>query len=103
MHVDGLSRTDVGQRAKEELHATGSSFDLVGESGSVWGAALLGSQGSSNPIFVSVGHRIALPTATALVARCCSSARVPEPIRQADQRSREFLSPSGRVLPHKNC
>jgi hypothetical protein len=39
---------------------------------------------------VSQGHRISLETAASLVHRCCIY-RIPEPIRQADQRSREFL------------
>lgn len=46
--------------------------------------------GTSRPIFVSVGHRLSLPTATRLVL-ACSRHRVPEPIRQADLRSRAFI------------
>lgn len=50
------------------------------------GAALRSSphaQGS-NPIYVSCGHRVGLATALDLVLACCTEARVPEPIRQAD-------------------
>ena len=36
-----------------------------------------------NPLFVSVGHRVDLPSAVALVLDCCQ-VRVPEPTRQAD-------------------
>ncbi len=36
-----------------------------------------------NPLFVSVGHRVDLPSAVALVMDCCK-VRVPEPTRQAD-------------------
>ena len=36
-----------------------------------------------NPLFVSVGHRVDLPSAVALVVDCCR-VRVPEPTRQAD-------------------
>uniref|UniRef100_T1IH10 Endonuclease V n=1 Tax=Strigamia maritima TaxID=126957 RepID=T1IH10_STRMM len=42
------------------------------------------------PLFVSIGHKISLDTAVWLVKQC-SKYRVPEPIRQADIRSREFL------------
>ncbi|KAF9913786.1 hypothetical protein BX616_009587 [Lobosporangium transversale] len=43
--------------------------------------------GIQNPIFVSIGHKVSLATAVALV-RQCSLYRVPEPIRQADLKSR---------------
>ncbi|XP_038064359.1 endonuclease V-like isoform X2 [Patiria miniata] len=52
--------------------------------------AMRGCDKSSNPIFVSVGHRVSLQTATELARRCCKY-RVTEPVRQADIRSREFL------------
>jgi len=35
------------------------------------------------PLFVSVGHRIDLGSAVALVLRCCRGYRLPEPTRQA--------------------
>jgi deoxyribonuclease V len=35
------------------------------------------------PIYVSVGHRVALATAVHLTLRCCPRYRLPEPIRQA--------------------
>ena len=45
-----------------------------------------GAAGGGNPVFVSVGHRISLRTAVAVVGATCIAARVPEPIRQADLR-----------------
>ncbi len=80
----------VGTAAAEQLHKGGDWMPLVGQSGSTWGAALRSTDTTTNPIFVSVGHRVSLATACALAARCCQF-RVPEPVRQADQRSREFL------------
>lgn len=53
-------------------------------------ALLSGKSGSKRPIFVSVGHRVSLDTATELVRRCCKH-RMPEPIRAADLGSREVL------------
>jgi deoxyribonuclease V len=35
------------------------------------------------PVYVSIGHRIDLPTAAAFVLRCCRGYRLPEPQRQA--------------------
>ncbi len=36
------------------------------------------------PLFISVGHRIDLPSAVRLVLACCTRYRIPEPTRQAD-------------------
>jgi hypothetical protein len=43
-----------------------------------------------NPIYVSVGTGLSLGTAVAIVRACCRH-RVPEPIRQADIRSRAWI------------
>ncbi|XP_060173685.1 uncharacterized protein LOC132604268 isoform X2 [Lycium barbarum] len=88
-HVDGLTQS----RVRELLQAVDSPenvLPLVGDSGCTWGAAMRSSQGSLKPIFISVGHRISLATATEIVRMTCRF-RVPEPIRQADIRSRERL------------
>ena len=37
-----------------------------------------------NPLFVSIGHRVDLASAAALVLACCTKYRIPEPTRQAD-------------------
>ena len=46
--------------------------------------------GSVKPIFVSVGHKISLATATQLTASLCL-ARIPEPVRQADLLGRDLM------------
>src|SRR4051794_31748861 len=38
----------------------------------------------TRPIFVSLGHRVDLPTAAQLVLACCTKYRIPEPTRHAD-------------------
>jgi deoxyribonuclease V len=43
------------------------------------------------PVYVSVGHRISLPDATALAVGLSAGFRIPEPTRQADLRSRQAL------------
>ena len=43
--------------------------------------ALRTSDDASNPVYVSVGHKISLETATQLVT-ACSRKRIPEPVRQ---------------------
>jgi deoxyinosine 3'endonuclease (endonuclease V) len=92
LHVDGLSKTDikeiVASEAKEsELH---NGVSLIGKSGRCWGVALTGGKGVKNPIYVSVGHCISLKSAVKIVQACCLY-RIPEPIRQADLRSREII------------
>ncbi|CAN1217736.1 Endonuclease V [Linum perenne] len=52
--------------------------------------AMRPSAGAVKPIFISVGHRISLETAVKIVKISCKF-RVPEPVRQADIRSREHL------------
>jgi len=37
------------------------------------------------PIFVSLGHRISLPTALDIVLHCCDGYRIPKPTREADR------------------
>eukprot|EP00128_Syssomonas_multiformis_P005618 Colp12_sorted_trinity150504_noHs@14025 len=93
-HVDGLDHVAVKQHAMEAFRGGANQYPLVGQSGRVWGCAVRSTADTLNPIYVSVGHRLSLETATKLALNCCRY-RVPEPIRQADQRSREFL----RKLP----
>jgi deoxyribonuclease V len=47
--------------------------------------AVLRTQDRTNPVFVSVGHRISLPTACAWILRMAPRYRQPEPIRQANR------------------
>jgi len=100
---DGLSRDKVKQQAEEKLVKQGDHMELVGTSGRVHGAAMIGRTDGKHtrhkPIFISIGHRISLKTSIKLVSSCCTTARIPEPIRQADLRSREAVEPVGRQLP----
>ncbi|OQR98619.1 hypothetical protein ACHHYP_08381 [Achlya hypogyna] len=97
LNVDGLMKSHVRtlvQDAKtEQRHGDNTSKDVVielrGNSGAVWGAAVC-TKRIENPIYVSVGHRITLAQAVQ-VSMECSLYRVPEPIRQADLRSRAII------------
>ncbi len=51
------------------------------------GVALV-TQDGVRPVFVSVGHRIALDTAVEMILHLASRYRLPEPIRRADQLAR---------------
>jgi len=90
-HVDGLEKSVVMKNAfKSRLLRKGDTYDLVSESNFVYGTALRSTDHSSNPVFISVGNKITLKTAVRLVNNCCLY-RIPEPVRLADQYSREHI------------
>lgn len=89
IRVDDLLINDVKRKSKI-LEKRGDEFELIGKSGFVYGSALLTSDSCSNPIFVSIGHKISLSDAIQVVLECCKF-RIPEPIRFADQISRSIV------------
>jgi len=85
--VDGLTEPAVYEQCSAKLRRAGTHIELKGRSGTIYGAAVKGSDESNDPIFVSAGHKISLETSLELVKKCCIH-RIPEPTRQADLRSR---------------
>lgn len=63
---------------------------LLHEGGTV--GAVLRTREAVKPVFVSVGHRVDLPSAISLVLRLCSRYRLPDPARRAHQLTREIRS-----------
>ncbi|CAM9632182.1 unnamed protein product [Pylaiella littoralis] len=97
LHVDGLTKAGVRERVKALLSVGEREMPLLGASGTVWGMALVPKEEEgkkaavvSSPVFVSVGHRVSLETCVALT-KAVGRYRVPEPVRQADMRSREVI------------
>ncbi|KAF1395555.1 hypothetical protein PFLUV_G00012740 [Perca fluviatilis] len=90
LQVQGVYKSEEHQSKIAALQKGGDSFPLAAASGKVLGKALRSSDKSSKPVYVSVGHKISVDTAVHLTHSCCRY-RVPEPIRQADFRSREYL------------
>ncbi|XP_038598002.1 endonuclease V isoform X2 [Tachyglossus aculeatus] len=90
LQVDGLENDELHKEKIRELRMGGDTFPLLGDSGMVLGMALKSHERSTNPVYVSVGHKTSLDTAVRLTQACCRY-RVPEPIRQADIRSREYI------------
>lgn len=89
--MDGLTYAIIDETVtKRLLERTDSqpTEPIIGQSGKDYGVAMLNGKRTKNPIFISVGHRISLQTAIAVV-KACSHHRVPEPIRMADKLSRE--------------
>eukprot|EP00794_Sanderia_malayensis_P008799 gene8799-9740_t len=90
-HVDGLEKNEEHKKKiSDDLKKAGDRFELIGQSGKVHGQALRSTDKSSNPVFVSVGHKISLETSTNIVNQCCKF-RTPEAVRQADILSREYI------------
>ncbi|KAH1213019.1 Endonuclease V [Glycine max] len=85
----GLERI-VRELLGAEENCSEDFINLVGCSGHIWGVAMRSTQGSIKPIFISIGHKISLQTAIMIVQMTCKY-RVPEPIRQADIRSRDYI------------
>ncbi|XP_061687078.1 endonuclease V-like isoform X3 [Syngnathoides biaculeatus] len=90
LQVQGVYKNEKHQSQISALQKGGDNFPLITTSGKVLGKALRSSDKSTKPVYVSVGHKISLDTAVKLT-HSCSRFRVPEPIRQADYRSREYL------------
>lgn len=53
-------------------------------------AAFYANSAIRNPVYISVGNGLSLSTALR-ICRCCSTYRIPEPVRQADIKSREQI------------
>ncbi|XP_038228253.1 endonuclease V isoform X3 [Dermochelys coriacea] len=103
LQIDGLAKDELHKEQIRDLQMGGAVFPLRGTSGRVLGMALRSYNKSTKPIYVSVGHRTCLESAVRLVQSCCRY-RIPEPIRQADIRSREYIrkhlsSPLGGTSP----
>ena len=80
--VDGLSQHGVKELCEKTLLKGGDMVELKGDSGKVWGMAYRSTQESKNPIIISIGHKISLPTAVELVKACITKYRIPEPVRK---------------------
>ena len=66
------------------------SFELIQKDGREIGVVLR-TRDRVNPVFVSPGHRIDLPTSIRLVLESCQGFRIPEPLRRAHHLSRLLL------------
>ena len=74
--------------------ARGATAELV-HKGEVVGAALR-TRDRVNPLYVSIGHLMDLPTATGLVLRLCTSYREPETTRRAHRLVNAMRKAAGR-------
>jgi deoxyribonuclease V len=83
---------DYSEPAKEAE----SFSNLKSQEGEVIGAVLR-TKTNVKPLFISIGHKIDLPSSINWVLQCCKGYRLPEPTRKAHQASRgHFESCSGK-------
>ncbi|GAA4920283.1 endonuclease V [Streptomonospora salina] len=88
--VLGVGKTPFVGRAAEPASERGSWTPLV-DGGEPVGRCLR-TRAGIKPVYVSVGHRIDLDSATELTLRAAPHYRVPEPVRRADRLCRERLA-----------
>jgi endonuclease V len=77
---------------REKITPDTPSFHVYGDSGTLYGAAVIPRHATNveKPVYVSVGHLVDLATAVELV-HATAKYRIPEAIRAADAGSREVL------------
>lgn len=73
----------------------GSYADII-DKGEIIGVALRTRPGT-NPVYVSIGHKIDLAMAIRWVLNCCRGYRIPEPLRLA------HLAAGGNLKPERNA
>lgn len=66
--------------SKTMLKKGGDCVELKGKSGRVWGAAFRSTDGSTQPLIVSTGHRISLKTALDVLKACITKYRIAAPV-----------------------
>ena len=78
----GVAKSRLIGNFDEPPPAAGSTSPLVDKAEQI--GVVLRTRDGTNPLFVSIGHKVDLPTSVELVLACCTKYRVPEPTRQAD-------------------
>jgi deoxyribonuclease V len=75
---------------------TGSYADII-DKGEIIGVALRTRPGT-NPLYVSIGHKVDLATAIRWVLNCCRGYRIPEPLRLAHLAAGGNLKPENKAI-----
>jgi len=83
LSLDGLNEKAIKETIKKGKL---TSYPLKGTSGKVYGNALVG-PGSTNPVYVSLGHKISLETSITVIMKTMKH-KIPEPIRNSDIKSK---------------
>ena len=83
----GVAKTRLTGRYEEPSEKKGAGAGLL-DKGDVIGVALR-TRDRTNPVYVSIGHRITLNDAVKLTLACCPKYKIPEPTRLAHKLSRD--------------
>ncbi len=81
----------------EPHHKAGCYTDLWDKDDLI--GAVLRTRERCNPLYISIGHKVDLPTAIDLVLECCRGYRLPEPTRFAHQAAGGSLKFNPRAKP----
>ncbi len=84
----------------EEVGVEPGSYAEITDKGEAIGVALR-TKHSVKPVYVSVGHKVNLETAIYWVLNCCSSYRVPEPLRLAHLAAGGNLGREKGIMAHE--
>ncbi|MDZ4658886.1 MAG: deoxyribonuclease V [Bythopirellula sp.] len=79
----GCAKSRLIGKHEEPALAAGSYADLWDRDELI--GVVLRTKNKVRPLYISIGHRIELPTAIELVLACCRGYRLPEPTRYAHQ------------------
>ena len=90
MCIDGMLENQIKIDFKNRCQSKGDYIELIGKTGTIYGVALKTSDNASNPMYVSIGHKISLNTAREIVLKTCIY-KNPEPIRNSDIKSKIYL------------
>jgi deoxyribonuclease V len=91
----GCAKSLLYGRYQEPDHEKGAWADLRDPHGQIIGAVLR-SKPKTTPIFVSIGHRLDLPTAIGILMTCTRGVRIPEPTRLAHNFVTQLRRDGGR-------
>jgi len=93
---DGLHEDAIKRRFRKQCQSPGSFVPLVGKSGQTYGGAYKSTNETQNPIYISVGHKVSLITAIAMIGPFCQY-RIPEPIRNSDIKSKLYFESQSTI------
>ena len=89
LYHDGLDEKLIKKEFESKCKSKGDYIELVGTSGTKYGVALRSTNETTNPIYVSIGHKIGMKSTIKIVSKLCQY-RIPEPIRISDIKSRKL-------------
>lgn len=98
----GQKRARHKKRVHDQLLKAGDFFDVLQKDGSTVGITLRTTDKGTNPVYVSIGHKVSLDQAKQLAIKC-SLHKIPEPTRQADLIGRQHVANLKNVdIVHEN-